>query len=124
MKITGDTKLADIRDYFHKRFPYLQLEFYAQPHQQGEKTPEEFRLSPDLRVRDVCQKSRSGFFTLDEDMKVGTFEEVMHDMFGLNVQVFRKSYKEWLQTWSTDMWSLKEQNHRGQIMGNGPMASS
>ena len=56
-------------------------------------------------------------------MKVGTFEQIMFDMFGLNVQVFRKSYNEWLQTWSTDMWSLEEQNRRGRIMDGETLAN-
>jgi hypothetical protein len=51
-------------------------------------------------------------------MKVGAFEQLFHESFGLNVQVFRKSYGKWLQTWATDVWSLKEQNQRGQILGH------
>ena len=122
MKISGDTRLSEIRDMFQGRFPFLQLEFYSKPHAQGEKTPEQFRLDPNLMVRKACKNYRAGFLSLDEKMKVGTFEQIMYDMFGLNVQVYRKSYNEWLQTWSTDMWTLEEQNRRGRIMGGESLA--
>ena len=123
MKISGNTTLNEIKTAFHNRFPYLQLEFYTQPHVQGEKTPEEFRITDNLTVSQVCKNYHAGFLSLDEKMKVGTFEQIMFDMFGLNVQVLRKSYDQWLQTWSTDMWTLEEQNRRGRIMGDESVAN-
>ena len=48
-----------------------------------------------------------------EDMKVSDFEKMFHDKFGLNVQVFRKSGNLWMQTTSTDHWTLAEQNRKG-----------
>ena len=41
-----------------------------------------------------------------------TFGEV----YGLGVQVFRKSGNVWLETTVTDSWTLKEQNDQGESL--------
>jgi hypothetical protein len=43
-------------------------------------------------------------------MKVGELENLFAEKFGLYVQLFRKSGKVWLQTTTTDTWTLKEQS--------------
>jgi len=48
------------------------------------------------------------------EMTVAEFEKMMKDTLKLNVQVFRKSAKIWLQTTSTDHWSLEKQNGKGE----------
>jgi tyrosyl-tRNA synthetase len=47
---------------------------------------------------------------IDELMKVAELEGVFAKNFGLSVQVFRKSGNLWLQTTTTDNWTLAEQN--------------
>ena len=49
-------------------------------------------------------------------MKVSELEKAFSDIFGLNVQVFRKSNNMWLQTTITDKWSLEKQNQNGKEM--------
>ncbi len=46
-------------------------------------------------------------------MKVRTLENVFYETYGLKVQVFRLSGNIWLQTTSTDEWTLHEQNRKG-----------
>lgn len=58
-----------------------------------------------------------GKITMNGEISVGVFEKMLEDRFGLFIQVYRKSYGTWLQTWATDMWTLDEQNNRGKILG-------
>jgi hypothetical protein len=43
-------------------------------------------------------------------MKVGELEHAFNVKFGLSAQVFRKSGEIWLQTTTTDTWTLAKQN--------------
>lgn len=117
MKISNDRKLKELQKDFQEVFPFLKMEFYRKAHEIGEESPEEDRYDLELKIGAIRQLQNVGFVALDEDLSTGDFEKILKDQFGLNVQIFRKSYHEWLQTWATDNWSLKEQNRRGSIMG-------
>jgi hypothetical protein len=39
-------------------------------------------------------------------------ENAFEEMYGLSVQVFRKSGNTWLQTTTSDSWTLNEQNQK------------
>ncbi len=118
MEISDKKRLKDLQKEFNKQFPFLQLEFYARPHVEGKSSSENDLLKNDLLVGEVRNIHNSGMVEIDGNMKVGAFEQLLRQMYGLNVQVFRKSYGKWLQTWATDIWSLNEQNQRGQILGS------
>jgi hypothetical protein len=49
-------------------------------------------------------------------MKVSELEELFQEVFGLSVQIFRKSGENWLQTTTTDFWTLNQQNNKGKDM--------
>ena len=118
VEISDKKKLKDLQEEFNRQFPFLQLEFFAKPHQPGKPSFEKDILKNDLLVGEVREVHNNGHFTVDGNMKVSDFEQFLYQSFGLNVQVFRKSYGKWLQTWATDIWSLNEQNRRGKILGN------
>jgi hypothetical protein len=118
VEISDTKKLKDLQKEFNRQFPFLQLEFYAKSHEDGQRSSEKVLLKNDLLVGAVRAEHNNGQFVIDGNMKVGDFEQRFQELFGLNVQVYRKSYGKWLQTWATDVWSLNEQNRRGQILGN------
>lgn len=119
VEISDKKKLKDLQEEFNRQFPFLQLEFYSKPHVDGQSSSDNCLLNNELLVGEVREMHNNGHFNIDGNMKVGAFEQLFRQLFGLNVQVFRKSYGKWLQTWATDVWSLNEQNRRGQILGNG-----
>ena len=118
MKIANDRKLKNLQEDFQKAFPYLKIEFYKSSHQYGEETPKEEVLSHDLLLSEVRTMDNYGILPLDGNQKTIEFEKLLTKLYGLNVQVFRKSYGKWLQTWATDNWTLQEQNDRSAKMGD------
>ncbi len=118
MKISKNRRLKDLQNEFSSFFPFLRIEFYRNPHLEGMSSDKNEVLDPELKVGEVCDLYTFGFMPLNGYQKVGNFEQLFAKTFGLNVQVFRKSYGKWLQTWATDIWTLEEQNDRGRIMGN------
>lgn len=116
MRIRDDIRLAVLQNEFRARFPYLKIEFYAEPHREGMGSAESTRLYPEQLVGEVRTEGTTGFFKLDPEQRTTDFEEMLQSVYGLNVQVFRRSRGRWLQTWATDTWSLGEQNRRGELM--------
>lgn len=113
MIISDDKKLIEIQREFNEKFPYLKIEFYSGEHQPGQGSPIEHRLDSRKTIGKVRKTHEEGDMRIDGRMKVSTFEQKFLETYGLNVQVFRKSGNLWIQTTSTDSWSLTQQNRKG-----------
>lgn len=113
MTISDDKTLRDIQKEFNAFFPYLKIEFYKGAHEQGEGSPVEDRLDPNRKLGAVRKIHSLENLTINDDMRVSDFEQMFLRKYGLNVQVFRKSGNLWIQTTSTDYWTLAEQNRKG-----------
>ncbi|MCO6487574.1 MAG: hypothetical protein J5I98_04105 [Phaeodactylibacter sp.] len=113
MVISDDKTFRDIQKAFNSKFPYLKLEFYSSRHAEGEGSPIQERIDPEQLLKTARQIHNKGNVKVEGEMKVSEFEKLFHDKFGLNVQVFRKSGNLWMQTTSTDHWTLAEQNRKG-----------
>ncbi len=115
MQISDDKKLMDIQREFSTKFPYLKIEFYTGKHGSGEGSPEREHLDLEETVGAVRSNHEEGDLSIDGHLKVKTLERNFADKYGLNAQVFRKSGEVWLQTISTDEWTLSEQNRKGEL---------
>jgi hypothetical protein len=51
-------------------------------------------------------------------MSSADLEEIFNDNFGLTVQLYRKSGKEWLAVTATDKWTLEQQNDQGKALSS------
>jgi hypothetical protein len=118
MKIYNAKLLKDLQTEFNQAFPYLKIEFFSKPHEDGNGSNEADILDSELTVGEVRDNDVNGFIPIDGKIPVGIFEKLFQTNFGLYVQVYRKSHGKWLQTWVTDIWTLEEQNNRGKILGD------
>lgn len=114
MIITDEKKLVDIQREFQEKFPFLKLEFYAQPHAAGVGSSNKTLLPALSKIGEVRTVHNTGDLSINGHLKVKNLEQLFHQQYGLNVQVFRRSGELWLQTTSTDDWTLSEQNQKGQ----------
>jgi len=113
MIISDRKTLKDISQAFHQMFPGLKLEFYATSHATGEGSPKQERLSGEKHLSEVRTVHTEGDLSVDPEMSVNQFEQLFAERYGLNAQVFRRSGNLWMQTTSTDSWSLAQQNRKG-----------
>lgn len=113
MRISDQKTLQDISREFHQMFPGLKLEFYASAHASGEGSPVQERLPGKSFLSKVRTINKEADLEIDPEMSVSKFEQLFAEQYGLNVQVFRKSGNLWMQTTSTDHWSLAQQNRKG-----------
>ncbi len=113
IKINDRKKISLVQKEFNEVFPYLKLEFFEYPHSIGKGSPKKQMKDPVLTLAE-CRKNHSGGgLIINESQTVAQVEKLFQDLYGLSVQVFRKSGKIWLETTITDDWTLKQQNDQG-----------
>lgn len=113
LKISDNLQLKQIKNNFNEHFPHLKIEFFSEEHHNGEGSGRKAMFDDELLLKDIRTLHNSGELSIDGHQKTSTFENNFHDHFGVNVQVFRKSGRIWLQTISTDEWTLSHQENKG-----------
>lgn len=94
-------------------FPYLKLEFYSKHHDEGKGSPKRALLASDKTIGEARLIHNEGDLQVIDSMTVARFEQLFDEIYGLHVQVFRRSGNLWMQTTATDGWTLAEQNRKG-----------
>lgn len=113
MTITDNRSIASIQREFQTHFPFLKLEFYDTEHVAGEGSPLNQQYQDNSKtIGEIRKKHTEGDLSINGHLLVKNLEKRFYVQYGLNVQVFRKSGNTWLQTVSTDSWTLSEQNNK------------
>jgi hypothetical protein len=113
LHITENKTIDQIQKEFSQKFPYLKIEFFNIPHSEGEASPMSGQLPPSSVIGKIRKKHNGKKMVITAHSKVADIEKRFQEVFGLPVQVFRKSGDVWLQTTITDHWTLAEQNEEG-----------
>ncbi|MBK7129482.1 MAG: hypothetical protein IPM74_06790 [Crocinitomicaceae bacterium] len=111
--ISDNQKLKEIKEAFSNVYPHLKLEFFSEDHKTGEASARKAMYDDSLCLKDIRKNHHAGDLSVDGHQKTSTFERSFHDHFGLSVQVFRRSGNIWLQTTTTDDWTLAHQEETG-----------
>ena len=118
MKITinDHRKILAIQEEFNAFFPYLKLEFFS-------KSPKSYGGSATKSIKQNCKTlgecrtiHNKGKITIASNMTVTDLEKSFSNVYGLSVQILRKSGKAWLETTVTNGWTLEEQNRQGEAL--------
>lgn len=120
MKITinDHRKIFAIQEAFTHAFPFLRLEFFAKPHKPGGASAKKF-IKHSAKTLGECRTiHNTGTITITGTTTVGELEQRFADIYGLGVQVFRKSGNVWLETTVTDSWTLERQNKEGESLSS------
>lgn len=108
--ISDDKTIKTLQEEFARVFPFLKLEVFSKPHKRGEASPKKL-INDNHKTLGECRKKQvAGSIKILGSQKVSDLEQAFQTAFGLSVQVFRKSGKIWLETSSTDSWTLDKQN--------------
>ncbi|MCF6407841.1 hypothetical protein L3C95_33450 [Chitinophaga filiformis] len=111
--ISEEDVLRNIQNKFHEVYPYLKLEFYLCPHDQGKGTANNKKLPADTPIEEIRLIHSFGWIDIGEHRTVAEVERDFYRDMGLAIQVFRRSRNGWLQTTRTDELSLEKQNLLG-----------
>lgn len=113
MIIQDSKSIKDIQGEFHQMYPGLKMVFYQAKHEDHEGSDKDLEYTSDHILRDIRQRHTEGTIEINPSMTVQEIEQAFEELFGLHIQIFRKSGPLWLQTISTDDWTLEKQNEKG-----------
>jgi len=113
MEINNNKTMNQIKQEFSLLFPNLKLEFYNSKHDKKKGSPIKDRIKDNLHLGSVRKSKNEGIFMITPKMKVSSLEQSFETYYGIHIQVYRRSGKQWLQTIETDDWSLALQNNEG-----------
>ncbi|MBW7935900.1 MAG: hypothetical protein LC101_09665 [Flavobacteriales bacterium] len=111
LHITKQTKINQIQENFSTRFPNLKLEFFIDKNKDEQLTANEQVKDPSKSIQEIRENGKDGVYDIDGLTTVAELEKNFLDIFGIYVQVFRKSGDIWLMTTTTDYLTLSEQNN-------------
>jgi hypothetical protein len=114
--INDHRKIFAIQEEFNIVFPYLKLEFFSKPNKAEGTSAKKFIKNNSKTLGDCRTLHNKGNITLTRNMTVTDLEQGFRDVYGLGVEVFRKSGKAWLETTVTESWTLEEQNQQGEAL--------
>ena len=118
ISITDKKKISAVQKEFSELFPFLKIEFFSKPHGVGSPSSKKIMKSPTKTLGECRTVHTKGVLTITPQNSVAEVEQKFLDMFGLSVQVFRRSGKAWLETTVTDGWTLDKQNKQGEALSN------
>ncbi|HWY37430.1 MAG TPA: hypothetical protein VNY73_02655, partial [Bacteroidia bacterium] len=97
IKIADTKKISDLQKEFNALFPFLKLEFFVHKHKVQQGSFKKDMLNTELTLQSFRKKHTEGTIFIKESMKVSEIEDTFQRVFGLSVQVFRKSGRSWIE---------------------------
>jgi hypothetical protein len=109
--VTAEMKADDLIRQFSENYPFLRLEIYHRGQEMGD-------AAHNCMLKEIINKKKSEGFEIAPEMKVSEVEDIFWDKMGLQISIFRKSGKTWLESSFTNYWSLQRQNSLGKEMND------
>ena len=114
LRIDDSQTIKSIQAEFNRIYPFLKIEFFRESHLKGEgNEKKKMYFLENIKLNKIQTKKKTGKISIEENKSVADLETEFQNIFGLYVQVFRKSGKVWIETSVTDKWPLNEQNEEG-----------
>jgi hypothetical protein len=111
-------KIFDLQEDFTASFPFLRLEFFAKPSRSGGASSKKIIRNNRLTIGQCRTIHESGHLSITPHITVSELKQRFEDVYGIHVQLFRKSGKVWINTSVTSSWTLEEQNKQGEVLSN------
>ena len=109
LHIQNNLLVEDVQDHFAECFPWLKLELYSKSHGSRKSSDEKDLIAPGTKISDITRNHKVGILEIKSSDTVGHIETMLKTLFGLNAQIFRKENRCWIQTTTSDKYSLIQQ---------------
>mgnify|MGYP001103356719 CR=1 FL=1 len=118
IKIESDfMTLKEIKEQFNRKFPNLKIEFFKKEHGVGEASQKKAIFDDSFRLKDVRKEGSMKPISIHGNTKTSSLENHFEEEYGVHVQVYKKRGKTWIQTTSTDDWTLSQQEESTHDIG-------
>jgi len=111
--INDQRKIFAVQKEFSDMFPFLKLEFYSKSNKGGGAPSTKLMKHISKSIAECRTIHSPGNLTIHPHMTVGELEQGFRDVYGLSIEVFRKSENNWLGITETADWTLEKQNSEG-----------
>ncbi len=109
ISINDHRKVFAIQEEFNGAFSNLKLEIHAKPHQSNGATDNEY-CKQSAHLSECRTVHESGDITVTPHIPAANLEQNFRDVYGLGVEVFKKSGTAWVSTVDSAELSLEELN--------------
>ncbi len=109
LTINDNILLDHLKEHFAKCYPGLKIEFYKTKHKGIIDQKDADLITANIPVGTIRKRGLSGDYKIYSFYTVSRVENELHDIYGLNVQVFRNENNAWIQTTTTDYFTLAQQ---------------
>jgi hypothetical protein len=106
--------VSDVQDAFSRCFPGLRISFTKKGPFYKETAPYGTTIEGNQRIGAIRKTHGAGYLEILSWYTVARLEKEFREQFGLPVQVFRKEQGKWMQTSSTDNYTLRQQSEMAQ----------
>lgn len=110
IEINDYRKVHAIQEEFSTLFPDLRIEFHGKPSKQGGAPSDKPKVSGSHSIGDCRTIHDSGTLTITPLMTIADLERSFSDVYGLSVEVMRKSGSSWIIADHKNDWPLEKQN--------------
>lgn len=117
LTVSPDRTVQELKSEFHGYFPFLKIEFFSKPHGTGGSSNRADMADGSTKLADLMGDHAGGSVEFSALTTVHSLEQEFSNAFGLHMQVFRKSGNVYLETNTTDDWTLGQQNAEGKNSG-------
>ncbi|SRR5579871_92257 len=114
IEINDINTIGEVCRIFSEQYPFLKIEFFDEAHHWQEASSLKHLLPHNRTIAEVRKRHNSGAIEIHSWEKTGRVEQQFRELFGLNVQIFRRQIDGWVQTVGTDELVLEEQNKIGE----------
>jgi hypothetical protein len=113
--IDDNSTLCEIQQKFRRQFPYLKLQFFSEVKSGNQLfTKENLITDPHVTLGEIRDQHIPGNIRIDNNLKAGILEKKFRQLFGIQMQIFRKFRNAWQQTREIEDCSLAELNSMGE----------
>lgn len=111
LSVSSEIKTNELIRQFNEIFPYLRLEIYHKGQEMGD-------AAHPSHLSDIINLKQFENFEIIPEMTVAEVESSFWEKMGIQISIFRKSGRTWLESSYTNYWSLEKQNNLGKELND------
>ena len=123
IQISDNKLIQEVQDEFQREYPFLKLEFYRPQTKSQKVNLRRQAISGSSPIEAIRRIDATGLLDISENRSISEVEDDLKNIFGLYVEVFRKSGNLWIETTLTHQWSLHRQNLEGRQMSQNQLVN-
>jgi hypothetical protein len=113
MHITSQSTIKDVKEEFSQMFPYLKIEFFRKGYRAKQANQKDYIIPGNIIIGSIYNHRGERYLDIKSSMTVRELEIECEKLFGICIQVYRRSGNLWLETSMTENWTIGQQNKNG-----------